>query len=196
MIGPQGDGRALRLTPPVRKLHASTLTRAAWRRLSNTGGSASSSCTSPSAKGRWARCGGRTTPSSGATSRSSCSRGRAGRRTRASGCCARHAPPAHCSTPTSSPSTTWAKRTGSCSSPWLVDGRDLSTLIALREPLPLERKLDLVIEVLQGLSYAHERGVIHRDIKPSNVRIASYGSIKIMDFGIARLQSADVTGSG
>src|SRR5881275_1362317 len=78
----------------------------------------------------------------------------------------------------------------------LVDGRDLSTLIALREPLPLERKLDLVIEVLQGLSYAHERGVIHRDIKPSNVRIASDGSIKIMDFGIARLQSADVTGSG
>src|SRR6184192_523160 len=78
----------------------------------------------------------------------------------------------------------------------LVDGRDLSTLIALREPLPLERKLDLVIEVLQGLSYAHERGVIHRDIKPSNVRIASDGSIKIMDFGIARQQSADVTGSG
>src|SRR5205807_10578719 len=39
----------------------------------------------------------------------------------------------------------------------LIDGSDLSTLIALREPLGLERKLDLVIEVLQGLSYAHER---------------------------------------
>src|SRR5881398_2671124 len=78
----------------------------------------------------------------------------------------------------------------------LVDGRDLSSLIALSEPLALERKLDIVIEVLQGLSYAHERGVIHRDIKPSNVRIASDGSVKIMDFGIARLQSADVTGSG
>ena len=78
----------------------------------------------------------------------------------------------------------------------LVDGHDLSSLIALREPLALERKLDIVIEVLQGLSYAHERGVIHRDIKPSNVRIASDGSVKIMDFGIARLQSAEVTGSG
>ncbi|HLB81552.1 MAG TPA: serine/threonine-protein kinase [Gemmatimonadales bacterium] len=78
----------------------------------------------------------------------------------------------------------------------LIDGSDLSTLIALREPLGLERKLDLVIEVLQALSYAHERGVIHRDIKPSNVRIGSDGSVKIMDFGIARLQSADVTGSG
>src|SRR3989454_5320760 len=78
----------------------------------------------------------------------------------------------------------------------LVDGRDLSSIIATREPLALERKLDIVIEVLQGLSYAHGRGVIHRDIKPSNVRIASDGSVKIMDFGIARLQSSDITGSG
>ena len=78
----------------------------------------------------------------------------------------------------------------------LVDGRDLSSIIATREPLALERKLDIVIEVLQGLAYAHGRGVIHRDVKPSNVRVASDGSVKIMDFGIARLQSADVTGSG
>jgi eukaryotic-like serine/threonine-protein kinase len=78
----------------------------------------------------------------------------------------------------------------------LVDGRDLSALIASHEPLPLERKLDIAIEVLQGLSYAHERGVIHRDIKPSNVRVSSDGTVKIMDFGIARLQSADATGSG
>ncbi|HYT72121.1 MAG TPA: serine/threonine-protein kinase [Gemmatimonadales bacterium] len=78
----------------------------------------------------------------------------------------------------------------------LVDGRDLSTLVAMHEPLALERKLDIAIEVLQGLAYAHERGVIHRDVKPSNVRIASDGAVKIMDFGIARLQWADVTGSG
>jgi serine/threonine-protein kinase len=78
----------------------------------------------------------------------------------------------------------------------LVDGHDLSTHITLREPLALERKLDIVLEVLQGLGYAHERGVIHRDIKPSNVRVASDGAVKIMDFGIARLQSADATGSG
>src|SRR3989441_8024269 len=78
----------------------------------------------------------------------------------------------------------------------LVDGRDLSQLIAGEEPLALERRLDIAIDVLQGLAYAHGRGVIHRDIKPSNVRIASDGSVKIMDFGIARLQSADSTGSG
>jgi len=78
----------------------------------------------------------------------------------------------------------------------LVEGRDLSDLIAVRAPLPLEHKLDLVVELLQGLGYAHARGVIHRDIKPSNVRIAADGRLKIMDFGIARLQNADNTGSG
>src|SRR5438270_11004827 len=78
----------------------------------------------------------------------------------------------------------------------LVDGRDLSQLIAEEEPLALERRLDIAIDVLQGLAYAHGRGGIHRDIKPSNVRIASDGSVKIMDFGIARLQTADITGSG
>jgi len=78
----------------------------------------------------------------------------------------------------------------------LVEGHDLSEMIVTKEPLPLERKLDIVIEVLEGLAYAHERGVIHRDIKPSNIRVAPNGRVKIMDFGIARLQSADATGSG
>ncbi|MGH7569689.1 MAG: serine/threonine-protein kinase [Gemmatimonadales bacterium] len=78
----------------------------------------------------------------------------------------------------------------------LVEGRDLSEIIVTTEPLALERKLDIVIEILEGLHYAHQRGVIHRDVKPSNVRIMADGRVKIMDFGIARLQSADVTGEG
>jgi serine/threonine-protein kinase len=76
----------------------------------------------------------------------------------------------------------------------LVEGRDLSELIATQEPLALERKLDIAIEMLEGLEYAHERGVIHRDIKPSNIRLTADGRVKIMDFGIARQQSADESG--
>ena len=78
----------------------------------------------------------------------------------------------------------------------LVEGRDLSDIIASSDPLALERKLDIAIEVLEGLHFAHQRGVIHRDIKPSNVRIMPDGRTKIMDFGIARLQSVDVERSG
>src|SRR5262245_54668797 len=78
----------------------------------------------------------------------------------------------------------------------LVEGRDLADMIALRDPLALERKLQIAIEVLAGLHFAHQRGVIHRDVKPSNVRVMPDGRVKIMDFGIARLQKADATGSG
>jgi len=78
----------------------------------------------------------------------------------------------------------------------LLEGDDLSGLIASREPLALERKLDIVIEMLQGLAYAHDRGVIHRDIKPSNVQMTTDGRVKILDFGIARLQSAEQSSPG
>ena len=57
-------------------------------------------------------------------------------------------------------------------------------------PIPVQKAVDYIGQVLQALGYAHSRGVVHRDIKPANIMLMPNGSVKLMDFGIARL-SAD-----
>jgi tetratricopeptide (TPR) repeat protein len=59
------------------------------------------------------------------------------------------------------------------------------------ERSPLDRRIDLVLQVLDGLSYAHRRLIVHRDIKPSNVLVTPEGTAKILDFGIAKLLHPD-----
>jgi serine/threonine protein kinase len=77
-----------------------------------------------------------------------------------------------------------------------VQGVDLERMIELGEPLSLQARLDIVIDVLTGLAYAHRRGIVHRDIKPANIRIAEDGRAKIMDFGVAHLASSSMTRTG
>src|SRR3954462_6324376 len=77
-----------------------------------------------------------------------------------------------------------------------VDGVDLEKLLDLGQPLSLQAKLDIVIDVLTGLSFAHKRGIIHRDIKPANIRVTGDGRAKIMDFGVAHLSSSSMTTTG
>jgi serine/threonine protein kinase len=67
-----------------------------------------------------------------------------------------------------------------------LTGDDLDRAIKKKVPLSLQRKLQILVDVCDGLGYAHSTGIIHRDIKPSNIRILEDGTVKIMDFGIAK----------
>ena len=77
-----------------------------------------------------------------------------------------------------------------------IQGVDLERLIELGEPLSLQAKLDIIIDVLTGVAFAHKRGIVHRDIKPANIRVAEDGRAKIMDFGVAHLASSSMTSTG
>jgi serine/threonine-protein kinase len=67
-----------------------------------------------------------------------------------------------------------------------LSGEDLDKKIKRAEPFPILRKVEILVAIADGLAYAHAAGIIHRDIKPANVRILEDGSVKIMDFGIAK----------
>ncbi|HET7292377.1 MAG TPA: protein kinase [Vicinamibacteria bacterium] len=78
----------------------------------------------------------------------------------------------------------------------LLPGADLESLLRSGEPMPLRERLEVVVQVLRGLAYAHEHGIVHRDIKPSNIRLLDDGTAKIMDFGIAKLGGTNLTRTG
>jgi serine/threonine-protein kinase len=66
-----------------------------------------------------------------------------------------------------------------------LEGQPLQQVLE-HDRLSLERALDVTTQVLQGLSYAHSRGIIHRDITPANIFLTSSGPVKIIDFGLAK----------
>ena len=69
-------------------------------------------------------------------------------------------------------------------------------MLANRRPLNLLEKISIMVQVCNGLGYAHRRGVIHRDIKPANIMMCKDGGIKIFDFGIAHAGQTSVTRTG
>jgi len=78
----------------------------------------------------------------------------------------------------------------------LLDGSDLKELIASRSLNDLWDKLDVMEQIAEGLAYAHQQGVVHRDLKPANIRVLPNGRVKIMDFGLARIGTSEMTRTG
>ena len=80
-----------------------------------------------------------------------------------------------------------------------VDGLDLSQIVQARGPLPVAHACNYVHQAALGLQHAHESGMVHRDIKPSNLMLARQGnraSIKILDFGLAKVRSEGIEDEG
>ena len=68
-----------------------------------------------------------------------------------------------------------------------IDGITLKDFIRTQKAIPYTIAVKITMQILSALQHAHERGIIHRDIKPQNIMILSDGTIKVMDFGIARI---------
>ena len=76
----------------------------------------------------------------------------------------------------------------------LVEGEDLSAHI-LRGPMPLTDALPIAKQIADALEAAHEQGIIHRDLKPANVKVRADGTVKVLDFGLAKAMDSG-TSSG
>ncbi|HUG52590.1 MAG TPA: serine/threonine-protein kinase [Vicinamibacteria bacterium] len=79
----------------------------------------------------------------------------------------------------------------------LLEGDDLRSIIERRMEIPLPDRVRILVQICDGLAYAHSRGVVHRDIKPANILVTSNGRVKILDFGLARVATrATITRKG
>lgn len=78
-----------------------------------------------------------------------------------------------------------------------VDGKPLSQIIGKEVgPIISEKAVPLFVQILQGMSHAHQNGIVHRDIKPANILVGSDGTVKITDFGIAKVLGATMGTAG
>ncbi len=78
----------------------------------------------------------------------------------------------------------------------LLHGQDLQHALRQGAPLTLGRKIQIVLQVLDGLGRAHAAGIVHRDIKPANVFLTDDRNVKVMDFGVAWTEKSEKTSAG
>ncbi len=72
-----------------------------------------------------------------------------------------------------------------------LTGEDLDKKIKRGEPIAVARKIEILMSIADGLGYAHNASIVHRDVKPANVRVLEDGTVKVMDFGIAKSLQTD-----
>lgn len=75
----------------------------------------------------------------------------------------------------------------------LIEGMSLRELLK-KGPVPMRKLLDVAAQIADGLASAHERGIVHRDLKPENVMLTHDGRVKILDFGLARVNRPATSG--
>jgi TonB family protein len=77
-----------------------------------------------------------------------------------------------------------------------LDGKSLSTLLKGATTFTVQRICSLVLQVADAIDFAHKSGVVHRDVKPANIMLTEDGGVKVMDFGVARLDTSNLTVAG
>jgi eukaryotic-like serine/threonine-protein kinase len=77
----------------------------------------------------------------------------------------------------------------------LVEGEDLSQRIA-RSPIPLDEAVPIAKQITEAVGAAHEQGIVHRDLKQANIKVRDDGTVKVLDFGLAKLTEATASSDG
>ncbi len=74
----------------------------------------------------------------------------------------------------------------------LVEGEDLSERIA-RGAIPVDEAIPIALQIAEALEAAHEQGIVHRDLKPANIKLTDDGTVKVLDFGLAKTWETEGT---
>ena len=77
----------------------------------------------------------------------------------------------------------------------LYPGETLKDRLARRGPLPPSESIEIATQVTAGLASAHAAGIVHRDLKPGNVMLLPDGTVKVLDFGLAKIRDVSLTRS-